>query len=376
MSNLYNAVREFSGQRNVVVIQRPYVLMVGGDYNLAAVLSQLVFLSGLTTRDDGWFYKKYDELANELSLTAEQVRYAVTKLKRKFPAVVFTKVKMAAGVPTVHYRIDGDELMKHMFALGSDASDEGADPVGNGNFNVSSTNNELLEQGASEEIHNPNRKGSQMEMGNSPDGNGKIPDSLDLGTVPKSITDLHTDTDKQIQKTIGQPKADPSSTQINYQAVVDAYHELLPEMPRIELLTDERRQKLHSLWRKFELTEGKWGAYLRYISKHCRWMLEDRPDARSGQTWRRKNFDYLITEKCFLSVREERANDLPKAAGANLDAEESFTRLVASRCKPRNEMERKAQSAAFSAGLGKLNQFAALASWRQIIRQVQQEVAC
>ena len=145
-------------------------------------------------------------------------------------------------------------------------------------------------------------------------------------------------------------------------------------MPRIELLTDSRRQKLRSLWAKFELSESKWHAYLRYISKRCRWMLEDRPDARSGQTWRRKNFDYLITEKCFLAVREKRANDLPKTEIVSVDAEESFTRLVASRSEPRNEIERKAQAAAFSAGLGRLNQFVALASWRQIIRQVQQEV--
>ena len=61
MSNLYNAVRDLSGQRNTISIQRPYVRMLGGDYNLAVVLSQLVFLSGLTSRDDGWFYKKYDE---------------------------------------------------------------------------------------------------------------------------------------------------------------------------------------------------------------------------------------------------------------------------------------------------------------------------
>ena len=372
MSTLYNAIREFSGQKNCVVIQRPYVLMSGGDYNLAAVLSQLVFLSGLTTRNDGWFYKKYDELADELSLTADQVRYAVSKLKKKFPTVLFTKVKKADGVPTVHYRIDGDELINKMFAHSMTEQDAVSVQNLNGNLPISTNNNELDGESLNGKFTESNRKGSHIETVSLPNGNGEIPVSLDLGTVPESITDLHTDHDKQIQKTIGQPEADPHSKAIDYQAVVDAYHELLPEMPRIELLTDARRQKLRSLWSKFELTEGKWGAYLRYIAKHCRWMLEDRPDARSGHTWRRKNFDYLITEKCFLAVREERANDLPKAAVANFDAEESFTRLVASRSKPRNEAERKAQSEAFAAGLGKLPQFTALASWRQIIRKVQE----
>lgn len=374
MSNLYNAVRDLSGQRNTISIQRPYVRMLGGDYNLAVVLSQLVFLSGLTSRDDGWFYKKYDELADEVSLSADQVRYAVNKLKKLIPDVLTTKVKKAHNVPTVHYHIDGDALIKKLFAnYVQGFPSEGN--IGNGNFTDSNSNNELGDETRNGKFTESKREDSQIEMGNLPNGNGKITESLDLGTVPESITDLHTDPDKQIKKTIGQPEADPRNTQINYQAVVDAYHELLPEMPRVKLLTDFRRKDIRKLWAKFELTEGKWNAYLRYISKHCRWMLEDRPDARSGHTWRRKNFDYLITEKCFLAVREERANDLPKPAAVSIDAEESFTRLVASRCKPRNEMERKAQEAAFSAGLGRLNQFAALASWRQIIRQVQQEVA-
>ncbi|MEN2732409.1 DNA-binding protein [Escherichia coli] len=28
-----------------------------------------------------------------------------------------------------------------------------------------------------------------------------------------------------------------------------------------------------------------------------------------GGFWRRKNLDYLITERCYVSVKEERAND-------------------------------------------------------------------
>ena len=48
---------------------------------------------------------------------------------------------------------------------------------------------------------------------------------------------------------------------------------------------------------------------------------------------RRKNFDYLITERCYLAVKEERANDLPKSGAgrditvlpsANYDIPEGF----------------------------------------------------
>jgi len=37
-------------------------------------------------------------------------------------------------------------------------------------------------------------------------------------------------------------------------------------------------------------------------------MLEDRPNG-SGGFWKRKNLDYLITERCYVAVKEERAND-------------------------------------------------------------------
>ena len=45
-------------------------------------------------------------------------------------------------------------------------------------------------------------------------------------------------------------------------------------------------------------------SYLRYIAQNCRWMLEDRPDQKSGKTWRRMKFDKFLTEKLYIEVRE------------------------------------------------------------------------
>ncbi|MCV4626767.1 replication protein, partial [Escherichia coli] len=63
-----------------------------------------------------------------------------------------------------------------------------------------------------------------------------------------------------------------------------------------------------TFWKKFNFNESRWRAYLEFIGGNCRWMLEDRPNGRGG-FWRRKNLDYLITERCYVSVKEERAND-------------------------------------------------------------------
>ena len=100
----------------------------------------------------------------------------------------------------------------------------------------------------------------------------------------------------------------PADQRINYQVILDTYHEILPEMPPVKILTDGRKKHLRTFWKKFNFNESRWRAYLEFIGGNCRWMLEDRPNGRGG-FWRRKNLDYLITERCYVSVKEERAND-------------------------------------------------------------------
>ncbi|OTA16533.1 replication protein [Xenorhabdus beddingii] len=105
---------------------------------------------------------------------------------------------------------------------------------------------------------------------------------------------------------------------VPYQAMIDAYHEILPEMARITVLRDGRKSKMRTFWQKANkeyqtqhqrpFTLENWKGYLSYIAEHCRWMMEDRPNGKGGY-WRAKNLDYLITDQCYVSVKEDRAND-------------------------------------------------------------------
>lgn len=115
MSRLFDVVSQMSGQRNNISIPRPYIIFCKGDYNLAAVLAQLVFLSGLGMRDDGWFWKKNEELGDELGLTVDQVRYSIKKLKLLLGNSLETCKKKAYGTPTTHYRFNENELVKLLF---------------------------------------------------------------------------------------------------------------------------------------------------------------------------------------------------------------------------------------------------------------------
>ncbi|MDF7648068.1 helix-turn-helix domain-containing protein [Candidatus Pantoea formicae] len=147
------------------------------------------------------------------------------------------------------------------------------------------------------------------------------PDNSRKGSFhpPESGDDplVNSTNDPSSKKTDGQPAspADPQQSQIDHQSILAAYHKILPEMPVVADYTKSRSEKLRSFWRKFRFTNERWEAYLRYIAENCRWMCESRTDEGSGKTWRKKNFDYLITERCYLSVKEERANDLPKPQG-------------------------------------------------------------
>ncbi|HHG9944619.1 TPA: helix-turn-helix domain-containing protein [Yersinia enterocolitica] len=171
-------------------------------------------------------------------------------------------------------------------------------------------------------------------------------------------------------KTIGQsPTAtDPQqvdSLRICYETALAHYHEILPEMPKVLEMTKDRQTKMRALWKKYDLNLMKWVAYLRYISKKCRWMLEDRPDTSSGKTWRRKNFDYLITEKCYLAVKEVRADDLPKVPKMDTVArQEAFDRLILRHGKAQNSVEKAALSLA--GGLGRMNETSARIEWNGI----------
>jgi hypothetical protein len=65
-------------------------------------------------------------------------------------------------------------------------------------------------------------------------------------------------------------------------------------------------------------------SYLRYIAQNCRWMLEDRPDQKSGKTWRRMKFDKFLTEKLYIEVREGIVMTAEfMAVPQNLEAEQS-----------------------------------------------------
>lgn len=114
-------------------------------------------------------------------------------------------------------------------------------------------------------------------------------------------------------------KAEKKKPSFSCEDVVSAYHEILPEAKGIRALSDKRRNLIRTFWTKASkitrqldsepFTLDSWKAYLKYISTNCRWMLEDRPDSRSGKTWQKKGLEYFLNDETYLQVREGDKDD-------------------------------------------------------------------
>ena len=125
--------------------------------------------------------------------------------------------------------------------------------------------------------------------------------------------------DQPKQGEIQKPKTEKSKPAFSCQDVVDVFHEVLPEAKGVRALTDKRRNMMRTFWGKASkitrqldgapFTLDSWKSYLTYISTNCRWMLEDRPDTRSGKTWQKKGLEYFLNDETYLQVREGAKDD-------------------------------------------------------------------
>ncbi|GDQ66480.1 DNA replication protein [Escherichia coli] len=114
-------------------------------------------------------------------------------------------------------------------------------------------------------------------------------------------------------------KSDKKKPSVSCQDVVDAYHEILPEAPRIRALNDKRKNQIRTFWRKAGVITRQldghgfsmqdWRNYLSYVGENCRWMFEERPNHQRGTVWHKKGFDFLLNDNTYLKVREGEHDD-------------------------------------------------------------------
>ncbi|ELY5786967.1 DNA replication protein [Cronobacter sakazakii] len=140
-----------------------------------------------------------------------------------------------------------------------------------------------------------------------------INNNINNNSLPKGNEYVANEPEEQNQKPVAQkPK-------ISCEEVWQCLKDELPEARGWRCLTDERRNLIRTFWGKANKIarnlDGKpldmegFRGYLKYISENCRWMLEDRPDQKTGRTWRRMKFDSFLNSKLYIEVREGDRDD-------------------------------------------------------------------
>ncbi|NLS53861.1 DNA replication protein [Hafnia alvei] len=146
---------------------------------------------------------------------------------------------------------------------------------------------------------------------------GVCPTNVQRLSINNNITNNSLSKDKE--SVSAAEKSEQEKPKLSCQDVVDAYHEILPEAPKVRVLTDKRKNKVRTFWKKAGVVTRQldghafsmqdWRNYLEYISLNCRWMLEERQNANRGTTWRKKDLEYLLDDSVYAKVREGAHDD-------------------------------------------------------------------
>ena len=142
-NQVFEIVQAMSGQGNCITIPGPYLDFFAGDrqqHLLAAILNQLVFWSGKSSLENGWFYKEHAALAKEIrAKDGDVVRKAMFKITEQYLAgVIEEELRQVSGTPKKHYRVDQDALIAKIFPQGGNSNkplkkmDSAQEPNGNG----------------------------------------------------------------------------------------------------------------------------------------------------------------------------------------------------------------------------------------------------
>ena len=145
-----------------------------------------------------------------------------------------------------------------------------------------------------------------------------VPADYQQITTDKEYNNIISNTDVLESATVDK-KSDKKKPSVSCQDVVDAYHEILPEAPKIRALNDKRKNQIRTFWRKAGVitrqldghgfTMQDWRNYLSYVGENCRWMFEERPNHQRGTVWHKKGFDFLLNDNTYLKVREGEHDD-------------------------------------------------------------------
>lgn len=353
MSRIFEVVQAMSGQKNCIVIPGPYLDFFASDqqaFALAAVLNQLVFWTGKSTQEDGWFYKTHEELAGELrGISEDQVQRVIGKLRKKYlPGVIEVSTRKVNGTPKNHYRIDGDKLIALIFPPVVDSA----------------------------ESRNVKRETTESIAQNHGMENAEVREQRRDSAESYLYTDHYTDQNKQIIEPTGQPAA-PADPEIE---ITDLAKQVLKHL---NLVTGSRYQPAKGTLENIRarLREGHKMADLCLVAEYKQVNWGEDPKMaeylRPATLYQPSKFEgYLLSaskwDKCgrppFINGKWVRPGESVDA-GDHADRDAAYLRFLGRKLpiKTPSELETLARSEASTAGVRAIrNPDYAKSTWNRI----------
>lgn len=114
--------------------------------------------------------------------------------------------------------------------------------------------------------------------------------------------------------------SDRKVTRLSCEEVWSALKECVPDARGWSAITPKRKQIIQKFWREAKPIAKQFGdaepfgmtafrQYLNYLHTSCRWMFESRPDQKTGKTWQKRNYEFILNSELYAQVREGDRDD-------------------------------------------------------------------
>ncbi|WP_233268469.1 replication protein [Pantoea sp. BAV 3049] len=126
----------------------------------------------------------------------------------------------------------------------------------------------------------------------------------------KSLTEV-----RDMSSTPENSKKKIDTQRLSCEDVWSSLKEHVPDAKGWNALTPKRRQLIQKFWREAKPIARQMGdsdsfgmpafiQYLDYVHTSCRWMFEQRHDQKTGKTWQKRNYEFILNAELYAQVRE------------------------------------------------------------------------
>lgn len=120
-------------------------------------------------------------------------------------------------------------------------------------------------------------------------------------TPSQPLPTTHLPLTKENQNLLSPPAA-PKADHIPYQKIIDLYHEALPTLPKVEILTTKRKGQIAARWKNGLQDLPTWKEYFEHVSESG--FLMGKKDPSNGHKRFVADLEWLTNETNFAKVAE------------------------------------------------------------------------